>query len=84
MRKTPGFSALFESDIAHRKILSCVVRLLFLSARSDSVFWHFTGTLDSNKRIVGYLIVVIVIVATTLISGVEYFVKNWDVLNLSK
>ena len=28
--------------------------------------------------------VTIVIVLTTLISGIEYFVKNWDVLNLSK
>ena len=28
--------------------------------------------------------VTIVIVVTTLISGIEYFVKNWDVLNLSK
>jgi len=29
-------------------------------------------------------VVTIVIVVTTLISGIEYFVKNWDVLNLSK
>ncbi len=28
------------------------------------------------------LIVVAVIVVTTLVSGVEYFIKNWDVLNL--
>lgn len=28
--------------------------------------------------------VIAVIVVTTLISGVEYFVKNWDVLNLGK
>jgi len=30
------------------------------------------------------LVVMVVIVATTLYSGVEYFVKNWDVLGLSK
>lgn len=30
------------------------------------------------------LVVMIVIVATTLYSGVEYFVQNWDVLGLSK
>lgn len=29
-------------------------------------------------------VVIAVIVVTTLISGVEYFVKNWDVLNLGK
>ena len=29
-------------------------------------------------------IVIIVIVATTLYSGVEYFIQNWDVLNLKK
>jgi len=30
------------------------------------------------------LIIMVIIVATTLYSGVEYFVKNWDVLGLSK
>lgn len=30
------------------------------------------------------LVVMIVIVVTTLYSGVEYFIKNWDVLGLSK
>lgn len=30
------------------------------------------------------LVIVAVIVVTTLYSGVEYFVKNWDVLDLSK
>ena len=29
-------------------------------------------------------IVIIVIVVTTLYSGVEYFIQNWDVLNLKK
>ena len=29
-------------------------------------------------------IVTLVIVVTTVVSGVEYFVKNWDVLNLGK
>ena len=29
-------------------------------------------------------VVTIVIVLTTLVSGIEYFIKNWDVLNLSK
>ena len=29
------------------------------------------------------LAVMLVIVVTTLYSGVEYFVKNWDVLGLS-
>ncbi|MBR3105464.1 MAG: hypothetical protein IKH46_16810 [Lachnospiraceae bacterium] len=48
-------------------LLAMAVHFLFLSARSDSVFWHFTGTLDSNKRIVGYLIVVIVFLLAFLI-----------------
>ena len=30
------------------------------------------------------LIVTVVIVATTVMSGVEYFVKNWDVLDMKK
>ena len=30
------------------------------------------------------LVVMIVIVLTTLVSGVEYFVKNWDVLDMKK
>ena len=48
-------------------LVAMTVHFLFLSARSDSVFWHFTGTLDSNKRIVGYLIVVIVFLLAFLI-----------------
>ncbi len=30
------------------------------------------------------LVITVIIVATTLISGVEYFVKNWDVLDMKK
>ena len=29
-------------------------------------------------------IITLVIVVTTLVSGVEYFVKNWDVLDMKK
>ena len=29
-------------------------------------------------------IVTVVIVVTTVVSGVEYFVKNWDVLDMKK
>ena len=28
------------------------------------------------------LVITLVIVAATVVSGVEYFIKNWDVLNL--
>ena len=31
-----------------------------------------------------FWVVIAVIVVTTLYSGVEYFVQNWDVLNLKK
>ena len=29
-------------------------------------------------------VVTVVIVVTTLVSGIEYFVKNWDVLDMKK
>ncbi len=29
-------------------------------------------------------VVTVVIVVTTVVSGVEYFVKNWDVLDMKK
>ena len=48
-------------------LLAMAVHFLFLSAGSDSVFWRFTGTLDSNRRILGYLIVVIVFLLAFLI-----------------
>ncbi len=40
--------------------IALAVHFLFLSAKSHSVLWRFTGTLDSGQRIKGYLIVFVI------------------------
>ena len=47
--------------------IALAVHFLFLSAKSSSILWHFTGSQDSNKRIVGYLIVFVVFAVCFLI-----------------
>ena len=64
-----------ETDKKARTLLNTVlsaaialfVHFLFLSAKSSSPLWHFTGTLDSGRRILGYLIVVVLFLIVFLV-----------------
>ncbi|MBR1472517.1 MAG: hypothetical protein IJ600_12870, partial [Lachnospiraceae bacterium] len=62
--------------------VALVFHFSFLTAKSTSILWHLTGTLDSGRRIKGYIIVFVVFLLTfLLLSNCRYSER---ILNLVK